>query len=274
MLQYKAIGDIMEINKKYDIDKFYIGELYLYTNFANFISPYYNINQQNKIKSFKNSRAINFQQDELRKYIDWENKREYTGFLTIFYKQDDKNYICLHDGTSYRIDGTNFIENLIPINEVLPKVNTEKIPKLNISTALELFDTIFKEQTTLYNKDKHLLSEYYIANITLKETYHQEQYPESRYIYINLPHHILLEKSNLSIQTYQQEDYTNIVYRCLFLKQNQYLYNLNNHQFYNQNEYTFESLIPLKDYLQESNKSISQETVSIPKALKLFKNII
>ena len=264
----------MEINKKYDIEKFYIGELYLYTNFANFISPYYNTNQQNKIESFKKTRAINFQQDELRKYIDWENKREYTGFLTIFYKQDDKNYICLHDGISYRIDGANFIENLIPLNEILPKVNTERITKLSVSTTLELFDTIFKEQTTLYNKDKHLISEYYVGDIILKETYHQELYPESRYIYINLPHHILLEKYNLSIQCYQQEDYTNIIYRCLFLKYNKHLYNLNNHQFYNQDEYTFESITPLKEYLQETYKPIFLETVSIPKALKLFKNIM
>lgn len=262
----------MEINKKYNIEEFYIGELYLYTNFANFISPYYNTNQQNKIESFSKTGAINFQQDEARKYIDWENKREYTGFLTIFYKKDNK-YICLHDGVSYYIDGNNFIENLIPLNQLLPKINTNKISEISITNALELFDILFKQQVNLYNKEKYPITDYYIGNLVLRETYHQDSLQESRYIYINLPYHIILDKSNLFIESYNQENYTNIIYRCLFLKQHQHLYNLNNYQYYDPNEENLQSIIPLKDYLQELEPPYD-ETISITKALKLFKHTI
>lgn len=263
----------MKKNNKYNIEEFFVGELYLYTNFANYISESYNPINQNKVNTFSQSGAINFCQEESRKYIDYENGREYTGFLTIFYKQGNK-YICLHDGISYELKGANFIENLVPLNELLPKINTEILSEISIPRALELFDILFKQQTTLYNKEKQPISDYYIGDIVLKETYHQETLPDSKYTYINLPHHIILDKSNLAFQTFQEDNYMNIVYRCLFLKQDLDLYNLHNHQFYNSHEDTFQSIISFQEHIKSIDITIPSETISIPKALKLFKKTI
>lgn len=258
-------------NKEYNIEEFYVGELYLYTNFANFISDSYN--QANKIDIFSQSRAINFQQDMESKYIDWENGREYTGFLTIFYKQGDK-YICLHNGTSYELKGDNFIENLIPLTELLPKISTELIKSITIPRLLDLFDILFRQQTNLYNNDKYPITDFYIGDLSLRKIYHQESLPDSRYTYINLPYHIILDKTDLAIHSFKQSDYINVVYRCLFLKQGLDLYNIHNHQYYNPNEDTFQTIITLKEYLKEYNISISSDTISIPKSLKSFKRTL
>ena len=266
----------MEKNKKYNIENFFVGELYLYTNFANFISDSYDPQTKNQVINFLQSGAINFQTDMESRYIDWDSGREYTGFLTIFYKKGNR-YLCLHNGISYELNGSNFIENLIPLNEILPKINAEIMPSITIDRALQLFDILFKEtkeDIKLYSERKEALSDFYVGDIILKEFYHQRSFPESRYQYINLPIHTMLNKYNLAIQTFTKEDYQNVIYRCLFLKQDLDLYNIHDHQFYNHNEDSFQSIINFQEYLKKLEIEISQETISIPKALKLFKNTI
>lgn len=263
----------MDKNKKYNIEEFFVGELYLYTNFANFIYESYNPQNRNYVDNFSHSGAINFQQDLISRYIDWENKREYTGFLTIFYKLGDK-YICLHDGKPYKLNGSNFIENLIPLSTLLPQINTHLLPEITISKALQLFDILFKntkDDINLYDETKEKIQDFYIGDIILKEIYHQESLPDSKYQYINLPHHIMLDKSNLLVQRFSDSDYISTVYRCLFLRHDIDLYNINNNQFYNPHEDNLQMLITFQDYMKEFNIGILQETISIPKALKLFK---
>jgi len=265
----------MEKNKKYNIEEFYIGELYLYTNFANFISNTYNPKSNNQVQIFSQSGAINFQQEEISRYIDYENGREYTGFLTIFYKQGNK-YICLHNGNSYQINGANFIKNLLPLTELLPKVNSKLLPEINPTRALELFDILFKSnnEEQLYNCSEQPLSDFFIGDLVLKEIEYQETQPDNGYNYIDLPHHIMLSKSGLATQSFQQANYINTIYRCLFLRQGVDLYNINNHQFYNHNEDTFTSIITFQDYMTEIGKPITSQTLSVPKALKRYKNTL
>lgn len=266
----------MDKNKKYNIEEFFVGELYLYTNFANFISESYNPQNRNYVNNFSHSGAINFQQDLISRYIDWENKREYTGFLTIFYKQGDK-YICLHDGLQYKLNGSNFIENLVPLTSLLPQINTRLLSEITISKALQLFDILFKntkDEIKLYDETKESIQDFYIGDIILKEIYHQETLPDSKYQYINLPHHIMLDKPNLLVQRFSNSDYINAVYRCLFLCQDTDLYNINNNQFYNLHEDNFQMILSFQEYMKDFNMEISQETVSIPKALRLFKKTL
>lgn len=258
--------------KKYNIENFYIGELYLYKNFAGFISESYNKDNNSKVDTFEQTGAINFMQAEESKQIDWINKREYTGFLTIFYKQDNK-YICLHDGIPYEINGDNFIKNLIPLNELLPKISSKILSKISMGKALELFNILFKnnKEETLYTEIEYPVSDFIIGDIILKEVQYQELTTDIDYSYIDLPYHTMLNKSNLSIQSFRQDNYINTVYRCLFLKDGVDLYNINNHQFYNPNEDIFQTLINFRDYTQIKP---SKDSISIPKALKKFKQTI
>lgn len=259
--------------EKYNIENFFVGELYLYTNFANFISDSYDPQTKNQVINFIQSGAINFQTDMESRYIDWDSGREYTGFLTIFYKEGTR-YICLHNGISYELNGSNFIENLIPLSELLPKINAKIITSITINKALQLFDILFKntkDEINLYNETKEKLQNFYIGDIILKKIYHKESLPGSKYQYINLPHHIMLDKSILSVQRFFDSDYISTVYRCLFLRYGIDLYNINNNQFYNPHKDNFQMLITLKEYMKEFDIEIPQETMSIPKALKLSK---
>lgn len=266
----------MELNKKYDIEEFYIGELYLYTHFSNFTFATYDPKNKDKINIFSKSGAINFQEDMESRYIDYETGREYTGFLTIFYRQGNK-YICLHDGMPYEIKGNNFIENLIPLKELLPKINTQLLSKISIHKALELFTILFKNnkrEIQLYDANQYPVSDFCVGDIVLKESFHQESKPESRCQYFNLPYHIMLNNEGLTIHSFNESNYINRVYRCLFLRQGVDLYNINNHQFYNPSEDSFQAIISFKDYITETEAKQIEGTISIPKALKRFKKTL
>lgn len=262
----------MRKNKEYNIEEFYVGELYLYTNFANFVSEFYNPDNQEKINIFSKSRAIKFQEDIASRGIDWENGREYTGFLTIFYKQGDK-YLCLHDGITYELNSDIFIRNLVPLNELLPQINTKLLSKITISKALELFEILFKNnKEELHNKEEYSISDFYIGDISLVEMMKLGE--DHGYYYYNLPRHIMLNKLNLAIQSFEDKKYIKTVYRCLFLRQNVDLYNVNDHQFYNPNEDSIESLIPFVSYINEYGINLPSEVMSIPQACKKFKKTI
>lgn len=266
----------MKQNKKYPISNFYIGELYLYTTFGNLLSIDSSITLgKEKIESFKNSGAINFQRDLISRYIDWENKREYQGFLTMFYKQGDK-YICLHDGVTYELNSPVFLENLIPLNELLPKINEKNIPAISMDRALELFDILFKkskDESILYEEREELTSDFYIGDLSLKErTLPEEMDTKTEYFY--LPQHIMLGKNSLEVYSFGQDGCANTVYRCLFLRDGVDLYNINNNSFYNHNEDKFDSIIPFREYISEFKIPSPKDRISIPKALKLFKKTI
>lgn len=260
---------------EYPITDFYIGELYLYKKFGNILTGESIQDGEIRIKKFAQTGAISFQKDLVSQYIDWEKEIEYTGFLTLFYKQNEK-YICLHDGKIYVLNNPNIIDNLVPLKDLLPKIDEKKIPRISMYNALELFDILFKENNTeqsLYIENKHKISDFYVGDITLREKASIETI-EQRCQYINLSHHLMLEKEGLAIHDSQESDYTNMIYRCLFLRDGVDLYNIHNNQFYNPNEDEFEALLPLTDYLVDNKVKYIPETTTIPKALRLFKRTI
>lgn len=257
----------MDNNKKYNIEDFYVGELYLYSNFANFTSRLYNPENQEKINIFTHTDAINFQQEPLSKYIDWETGREYTGFLTLFYKQGN-SYICLHDGNIYRLKGIIRIDNLIPLNNLLPQINSKIPTTISIQKALQLFNILFKEnqeEIQLYNDNKENISNFYIGEITLDETI----ISDNGYKYPRLKEQLILKKQSLLTRSTEEYNIIKNTYRCLFLKQELNYYNINNNQFYNPCEHIFNSLISLQEELNSLNIHYSHQTLSIPKALYL-----
>ena len=260
---------------EYPITNFYVGELYLYKKFGDLLTGESIEEGENRIQKFSESGAINFQQDLTSRYIDWENKREYTGFLTIFYKQDDK-YICLHDGKTYQLKELNIIDNLFLLKDLLPQIHAKSLGRISMYEALELFDLLFnkeQEEKELYDGAKQNVNDFYVGDIVLRERTPIEAL-DTRYQYVNLPHHLMLEKNDLSLHSFEEANYLNIVYRCLFLRDGIDLYNLHNNQFYNPNEDLFESIIPFQDYMQEHKVEIQTEKTTIPKALKYFKRTL
>lgn len=257
---------------QYPITDFYIGELYLYTKFGNLLMGESIEESERRVQSFSQSGAINFQPDLISRYTDWENKREYTGFLTVFYKQNNK-YLCLHDGKIYQLNHPIIIDNLVPLRDLLPKIDAKSIPRISMYEALELFDILFKEDVIdekLYNGNKQKISDFIVGDIILREKTPIES-ADARYQYFNLPYHIMLEKSNLAVHSFSGSNYTNIVYRCLFLKDGVDLYNINNFQYYNPNEDSFERIITFDRYMEDFDLSIQSDKMTIPKALRLFK---
>ena len=260
---------------EYPIIDFYVGELYLYKKFGNLLTGESIQDGEIRIQKFSESGAINFQHDLASQYIDWEKEIEYTGFLTLFYKQNGK-YICLHDGKTYDLSSLIIIDNLVLLKDLLPKIDNKKISRISMYDALELFDILFKEDSieqSLYLENKHKITDFYVGDITLRERKSIDTI-DKRCEYINLSHHLMLEKEGLAIHSSQASDYTNVAYKCLFLRDGVDLYNIHNNQFYNPNEDEFESLSPFAEYLLSNKVSFKSEQTTIPKALRLFKRTI
>lgn len=258
---------------KYPIGNFYVGELYLYTSFGNLLAGELPNDGKAKIDEFMHSGAINFQQDMKSRYTDWENQREYTGFLTIFYKEG-KNYICLHDGKTYQLGTANIIDNLTPLKSLLPKIDAKRLTQISMYDGLELFDILFTEtENKFYIGSEQKITNFYVGDIALR-TGTPIEATDERTHYIQLPQQLMLEKSGLDMYSYRSEAHVNTVYRCLFLKDGVDLYNINNHQFYNPNEDLFKSLISFKEYMAELEIRTPAKTTTIPKALRLFKKTI
>lgn len=273
MLQYQARVIYMNKQNKYPIVNFYIGELYLYTQFGGMTKGTYIPNALEKIESFSKTGAINFQPDMISRYIDWENRREYTGFLTIFYKEGN-NYICLHDGKTYQLKGATIIDNLTPLKDLLPKIDSKRINQISMYDALELFDIIFNQkENQFYTEKDQNIADFYVGDLTLSEKNPSSSIDE-RIRYTQLPEKIILEKQGLDIYSYENKEYINTVYRCLFLKDGVDLYNIHNHQFYNPYEDIIESIIPLKEYAEQFEIKMPSKKTTIPKALKLFRRTI
>ena len=273
MLQYQARVIYMKQQNKYPIGNFYIGELYLYTQFSGMTKGTYIPTESEKIESFSKTGAINFQPDMISRYIDWENGREYTGFLTIFYKEGN-NYICLHDGKTYQLGKTVIIDNLIKINDLLPKIDSKKISQISMYDALELFDILFNEtEKQLYMGADINITDFYVGDLTLREI-NPIHTIDKRISYNELPQRLMLEKHLLGLYSYEKESYINTVYRCLFLKDGVDLYNIHNNQFYNPYEDSVESIIPLKEYMDQFEIRTPSKKTTITKALRLFERTI
>lgn len=260
---------------EYPIIDFYIGEIYLYTKFGNLLEGETIQECEERIKSFQKAGAINFQKDITSRYIDWEQEREYTGFLTIFYKQDNK-YICLHDGKIYQKNSDTIIDNIIPLKDILPKIDKKYPSRISMYDAIELFDNIFQDDLSIpimYQEKNKPITDFFVGDIVLKERTPVE-ITDSKVKYIDLPQHIILQKEGLTLRNYEELNYLNSVYRCLFLRDGVDLYNINNSQFYNPNEDEFEKLISFQEHLYNSDIICHSKSISIPKALKLFKRSI
>ena len=280
---------------KKDINNFYVGELYLSEHFGSLFSHGKMTEEErmekNKIQKLKESNAVDFQKYDIDKFIDWNSRREYEGFLTIFYKKDDNHYICLHNGNEYTIHQNEFYENLVPLREFLPKKSYNIPNQITVRQSLILFNELFKNVSMnkiKYEQDNYSIHDFYVGNLNLCTSFDFDNSKE-RSRYMNLPQHTRLSKikdvyTGIGFGMYDNGGmYNYSVFRCLFLKnQNKSLYNVHDFQNYNKGitqkehfeneagESYYDWMIPFKEYLEKNGKTVDEE-ISIPKALTLYK---
>lgn len=70
--------------KKYDINNFYVGELYLSKELEGL--TYTGIVDSKKSGPLLENGAIRIEKEKRNKYVDLKKGLEYEGFLTLFYK--------------------------------------------------------------------------------------------------------------------------------------------------------------------------------------------
>lgn len=287
--------------QKYPLSNFYVGELYLSYEYKNLLTPeMYSENMNKKLeiqmKTLKNG-AIDFQNTSfIRQYINWQQGKKQTGVLTIFYKENN-NYICLHNGQSYTLDGEDYPKNLISLTSLLPQIDFNIPCNLTVPMALSLFDQLFakdakKNLITRFNNSIFDTQKFYVGNLNLCTGFSDNK-SKTKYQYYNLARRYILYKSTahlgsmFGIDAYLDDDlgtYHYDSFKCLFLKlSHNQLYNINNFQMYS-NE-IIDNLDPKSDLIGESyiewltpfNEVLDNNgirvpgKITIPKALKLYK---
>ncbi|HHT37904.1 MAG TPA: hypothetical protein GXZ95_00630 [Mollicutes bacterium] len=297
-------------SKKYNVENFYVGELYLsfpfITTTVESCSNKKEYLEIMKVDSICKKGAIEIRKGSLGKYFDWDSKRCYEGVLTIFYKIDDK-YLSFHNGEFYDSFGEDFCDNLVSLSELLPKVDFIKPTSISIKEAINLFDYLFKKKKSnkideLCDKTKYQIQDFYVGNLNLYEGFSLEMENEYKksYQHANLPQKYILFNSDANIgemygikgeektdhgSIYGVHDF--VVFKSLFLKQPHGLYNLHNYQVYNQgiltkehfnnkekvDESHYDMMIPFQEYLENGSVEVESDLITISEALKLYKKV-
>ena len=252
----------MSKTNKYPIEKFYVGELYLYKLFAGLSNGETIANGEKRIEELSTSSAICFQQDEESRYIDWDNKREYIGFLTIFYREG-KNYVCLHNGKTYQLNGPIIIDGLTPLSDLLPTIDTKSRRYITMYEGLYLFDILFDQrENQLYLGKEFPKKNFYVGDLILptRKTIIQS---DQRIRYKDLPQNLMLSKADLEIKNYIDDGIEYSVYRSLFLQDGVDLYNPYNNQYYNPNEDRIDNIVPFVEYIGFSGEPHCNHSITI-----------
>lgn len=270
-------------NEKYKISKFFVGELYLSHKILdkNADELFEYTENMKKLLLISSNGGIRFQKNILTRYIDFEKNRTYEGVLTIFYKTNE-GYLCLHDGESYMLNGDSFCENLIPLYNLLPKINFNIPNEISIKEATKLFAFLFKKKNKALNNVKYHVDDFYVGDFILHEGYLPKNDKNNRYKYDSLALEYILMNNGANVagmfgkedSQYNLHNFTQ--YKCLFFNHPLGIYNLNSYSFCEvASESTrfksyCENLEPLKKILKEKNIYISNQ-ITIPKILKLQK---
>jgi len=285
--------------EKHNIKNFYVGNLYISTGTNGpLLAPKKEITKENKIKYDIQNKTIMNGAIDINDHFHLNHGnglRWYNGFLTIFYRQNN-NYICLHNGNSYRLTGEDFCENLFRLDNLLPKISYNCPKEISTKRALIMFEQLFNKnynyQTEkFYTKELYKLDDFYVGSLAFC---HQRRNLEERMTKnIDTPQNYILSKSDayLSYITGCSDDeneieYDHLHFYTLFLKRKKGLYNLHNFQIYNSgilekkhfyeykpDESYYEWMVPFVEVLEEKKIEYNSDNITIPKALKLYRKI-
>ena len=289
--------------KEYDIKNFYVGELYISTGLNGpLLSPNIEITKENRIKyNIQNTTTMNGAIDINNHFHQSKDNglRWYKGYLTIFYKINNNNYICLHNRNIYGLTGEDFCENLFRLDSLLPKVSYNCPKEISNKDALRIFEQLFDKNykfktEKFYTSESYKLDDFYVGSLVFCHKCTSLELGERMSKNINTPQHYILNKSAayLSWITGCSDDENNIEYDhlhfyTLFLKRKKGLYNLHNFEIYNSgvlkqehfrnykpNESYYDWMVPFREAIEEKKVKYNSDTITIPKALKLYRKII
>ena len=300
--------------KKYGVDNYYVGQLDLFEPCSFFLKKETLSLEDKKIIKFNNKTidngAIDLKKDAYFSYDEANRNFMYRELLTIFY-ENNSEYICLHNGTKYKFNTINCYKNLVPLKNLLPKIDYIPDDNLSIKQALNLFEIFFgnkKDYGTenLYNNIKHKTNDFFFANLTLCSGY---EINKKGYESLNIPEINMLFRSSAKLGslfgcceksqgTYgiTKNNYDYLMFTCLFLETNGNLLNLNNNQIYNKKndknsekndensekndeilknkaQSYCEILTSLDKYIVVNKLNILKEEITVPEALKIFRKI-
>lgn len=287
--------------QKYDVKNFYVGELYISTGLnvsGSLLSSNKKITKENSIKydiqnKTMSNGAININ-DSFHLSID-NGLRWYNGYLTIFYRQNN-NYICLHNGNLYRLNGEDFCENLFRLDKLLPKISYNCPKEISNKGALKIFGQLFNKNyeyktEKFYTCGSYKLDDFYVGSLAFCHKCTFPELRERRIKNINTPQHYILNKSDASLSyitgCFPDEnnvEYDHLHFNTLFLKQKKGLYNLHDFEIYNYgilekehfynhkpNESYYDWMVPFREILEEKKIKYNSDNITIPKALKLYR---
>lgn len=285
--------------QKYDIKNFYVGELYISTgiNRPLLLSPNTEITKENRIKyDIQNKTTMNGAIDINNHFHQSKDNglRWYNGYLTIFYKQNN-NYVCLHNGNTYRLAGEDFCENLFRLDKLLPKISYNCPKEISNKGALKIFGQLFDKNydyktEKFYTSESYKLDDFYVGSLAFCYKCTSPEPGERNSKNIDIPQHYILNKSDASLSYItgcsdkNYIEYDHLHFYTLFLKQKKGLYNLHNfdiyssgilekEHFYNHkpNESYYDWMVPFREILEEKKIKYNSDNITIPKALKLYR---
>lgn len=279
--------------KKNNIDNFYVGKLVFLTKMGHFNKlsledqKKYNEIYHTIINGAISLRPMFF----VHEFTDWKKKLNYNSVFSIFYKINN-GYYCLHNGNVYgtEVDDKDFIENVTPLKNCLPKIDYNVPDVLSNRHALKLFDLLFnktKSKNLSYEKIKYNINDFcfgYVKLLTGFQKINDNMEKEERYKFINLAEQLLFQNDSRVLYGYHnsrledisdtlQIEYDYNIYYSLFYKlKKDNFYNLNNYQIYYSDDMV-SNMNSFSDELKEKKIEYNKSVITIPKVLKLQKTI-
>ena len=271
---------------KFDINNFYFGKL-TFVNEFNGLDILDTDDGQVKIKkksiqSMIKAGAIPLTNDFQKvKYGDFTREISYYSVLTMFYK-GSKGYFCSHDLETYNDSDLNkdHVEQVIKIKDLLPKLGYQIPNKISVEYFHRLFDCLFKGTKQFrYNHELYKLDDFYIGSFDLcigEYVYNRQPILPNLYYYYMLTRQGLNTlEGHKEVIGNRKEIYEYNKFKSIFYKLSEdTFYNVNNNKFYlldDLNEIKIET--SLRNVLEENNIKYNRKTISVPKVLKLQKDI-
>ena len=258
------------------IEKFYVGKLNFGFRFNNLLVSQKLTNHDHEQLDLEfdtlASGAIRLSNISFIDLTNWDERIRYDSIFTVFYKEDEDTYICLHNGNTYHLKGENYCSDLVPLTICIPEIASIVDNKISCSKARSIFDILFKDKNkTLYNnKDKYLLERFYYGNLELYTGNGKED--------ANIAQRLMLSAKGIyswgGYTTKDDKSYSfyNVI---VLLLENDKIFNINENKMYDSNvtnsKIILASPLVLVDEKFYSSR-IHEDKITIPKLLKLQRN--
>lgn len=278
--------------KKYNIENFYIGELYIGIPFS---YTYYLYAEKERIETLMDIKLLKINDaifcNDNSRYIDHDKKIEYIRFLALFYKTN-QGYLCLQNNKIYDTAGNDFCKNLYPFKKFLPKVDFKGSNTFSMNQALDLFCYLYHDKNNrLYKKVDYKVEDFYTGELNICTSF-TDKLNKKKFECLNLAQIKMLQyidnKKIVEIfDTININDdinkYNYLNFNTIFLKTDNRLLNLHDNHIYKEDalkqsispgENFYENLTNLKEFIDVNDINYSKDTITVKKALKLLKKRI